>query len=312
MGPLPFRRAVVTGGAGFVGHGVVRALHAHGVRVRVLDPGPPHPDWPVGVEHIRGDVRDEAEVRRACAGTELVFHVAGCWDGGPGGIERMESLNVGGTRSVLSTGWPVVYTSSSITCGFGDAARPGTEDEPSEDPRAPIRGTGAGYRRTKLIAEELVGEAEGWIVNPDYVVGGGDVAGVVTRPLLLASRLPLIPAPRGGKCFVALADVGTGHLLAMLRGTRGRRYLLGAENLYYREVFSLICAQRGRRARQIVLPRRIPRLLMRIPGLAQTAGAVEQMGLVRFRSSARARTELGWRPGPVSAALGRMVAWSER
>ena len=310
MGVLPFGRALVTGGAGFVGHGVVRALHAQGVQVRVLDPGPPHPLWPAGIERVVGDVRDEAEVRRACRGMDLVFHVAGCWDGGPGGEERMHALNVGGTRCVLASGCPVVYTSSSITCGFGNAARPGSEDEPSEDPRQPIRGTGAVYRRTKLQAEALVWEAGGWLVNPDYVVGAGDVAGVVTRPLLLAARLPVIPAPKGGKCFVGVEDVGLGHILAATHGRPGRRYLLGAENLYYREVFALLAKIGGRSARLVPLPRLVPRVLRRIPPLAQTAGAVEQMGLVRFRSSDRARSELGWAPTPVFEALGRMVAWS--
>ena len=50
--PLP-SLALVTGGAGFVGHGVVRALCASGVEVVVLDPAPPHPRWPAGVRHIR-------------------------------------------------------------------------------------------------------------------------------------------------------------------------------------------------------------------------------------------------------------------
>ena len=121
----------------------------------MLDPGRPHPLWPAGVHHLKGDVRDLSTVRRAAAGCGMIFHVAGLWDGGPGGAERMESINVGGTRAVLSVGLPVVYTSSSITCGFGSRAQPGTEDEPSEDPRHPIQGTGARYRQTKLAAERL-------------------------------------------------------------------------------------------------------------------------------------------------------------
>ena len=251
---LPFRRALVTGGAGFVGHGVVAALSRAGAEVVVLDPGRPHPRWPSGVAHLRGDVRDAGSVRQAAKGCEVIFHVAGLWDGGPGGEERMESINIGGTRAVLSVGLPVVYTSSSITCGFGSKQHPGTEDDPSEDPRNPIRGTGARYRQTKLEAERLVAAAGGHIVNPDYVIGPGDVNGVVTGPLLAAARLPIIPAPRGGKCFVGVDDVGVGHLL-VLRGQPGRRYLLGSENLSYGEVFGRVAAAMGRRPRIVPLPR---------------------------------------------------------
>lgn len=304
---LPFRRALVTGGAGFVGHGVVAALHRAGAAVVVLDPGLPHPDWPRGVQHLKGDVRDPSTVRRAAQGCGMIFHVAGLWDGGPGGEDRMESINVGGTRAVLSVGLPVVYTSSSITCGFGSKQRPGTEDDPSEDPRHPIRGTGARYRQTKLEAERLIAEAGGYIVNPDYVIGAGDVNGVVTGPLLAAARLPIILAPRGGKCFIGVDDVGLGHLL-VLGGLPGRRYLLGAENLSYGEIFGRVAAALGRRPRIVPLPRSIPRLLRRIPRLGQTAGAAEQMGLERYRSNTRAARELGFSPAPIDAAVQAMVS----
>lgn len=298
------RRVLVTGGAGFVGHAVVRALARRGVDVTVLDPGPAHPRWPAGIRHVRGGLPEK--LREAAEGCGLVFHVAGVWDGRPGGDDRMWRLNVEGTRAVLALGRPVVYTSSSITCGFGEA-RPGTEDEPSEDPRRPLRGTPKAYRETKLAAEALVGEAGGVVVNPDYVVGPGDVGGVVMGPLLRAARLPVIPAPPGGKCFVGVDDVGEGHVLGWLRGAPGRRYLLGAENRRYADVIGVLARAMGRRPRFVPLPGWVPEVGARIPGARALAGALEQMTLVRWRSGDRARAELGWTPGPVDAALAEAV-----
>lgn len=281
---------------------MVRALVAHGLRVRVVDPAPPHPRWPAGVEHVRQGLDAVRSVDE-----DVVFHVAGVWDGGPDGERRMRALNVDGTRHVLGWGRPVVYTSSSITCGFGPWDRPGSEDEPSEDPANPIRGTGRVYRLTKLEAEGLVAQAGGWIVNPDYVVGPGDLTGVVTGPLIRAARLPVLPAPQGGKCFVDVDDVGQGHLLAWLAGTPGRRYLLGAENRRYADVLAFLAGAMGKRLRLVRLPRLVPRLLTHVPVLGRVAGAIEQMNLERYRSSARARTELGWTPNSVDRALERMV-----
>lgn len=299
-------RVLVTGGAGFVGHAVVAAVAQRGWSVAVLDPAPPHPAWPAGITHHRGDVRDPAVVAEAAAGAAVIFHTAGVWDGKPGGDQRMWSLNVEGTKAVLGLGRPVVYTSSSITCGFGPLSRPGTEDEPSEDPANPIRGTGAVYRQTKLAAEALVAAAGGWIVNPDYVVGPGDVHGVVTGPLLQAARLPVVALPGGGKCFVAAADVGEGHVLAWQRGKPGRRYLLGAENRTYRDVIGTLARVTGRRHIQLPLPNAV-RHLASIPALSAIGGPLEQMALERYRDNQRARLELGWLPSPVDAALAAMV-----
>ena len=304
--------ALVTGGAGFVGCGVVLALARRGWSVRVLDPGPPHPRWPAGVVHVRGSLLMPADLAEAARGAEVVFHVAGLWDGKPGGDARMRAVNVDGTHAVLGLGRPVVYTSSSITCGFGSLAHPGAEDDPSEDPAHPIRGVGRVYRQTKLEAEALVGLAGGFVVNPDYVVGLGDIHGVVTRPLLRVARSPVIPAPKGGKCFVDVDDVGEGHVLALERGRPGRRYLLGAENRTYADIFQTLARLLGRRPLLVPLPDALPRALAGIRALGGIAGPLEQMTLARFRDSRRARAELGWTPGPVDDALRRMIEEDRR
>ena len=72
---------LVTGGAGFIGSSIARALLARGDRVRVLDnffSGRREnlADVAGDIELIEGDVRDAAAVARACAGVEVVFHEA--------------------------------------------------------------------------------------------------------------------------------------------------------------------------------------------------------------------------------------------
>jgi UDP-N-acetylglucosamine/UDP-N-acetyl-alpha-D-glucosaminouronate 4-epimerase len=72
---------LVTGGAGFIGSAIARALLARGDKVRVLDnffSGKRENLAEVAgdVELIEGDVRDGAAVARACAGVEVVFHEA--------------------------------------------------------------------------------------------------------------------------------------------------------------------------------------------------------------------------------------------
>jgi nucleoside-diphosphate-sugar epimerase len=72
---------LVTGGAGFIGSSIVRALLARGDRVRVIDnffSGKRENLAEVAndVELQEGDIRDDAALAKAMAGVELVFHEA--------------------------------------------------------------------------------------------------------------------------------------------------------------------------------------------------------------------------------------------
>lgn len=73
-----FQRALVTGGAGFIGGHLVRALVARGMSVAVLDDLSMgrRENVPAEVEFIQGDVRSQADVQKALVGAEIVFHEA--------------------------------------------------------------------------------------------------------------------------------------------------------------------------------------------------------------------------------------------
>jgi UDP-glucose 4-epimerase len=102
------RRALVTGGAGFIGGHIVDRLLAEGWEVRVLD------DFSSGreenlacalgqIELIKGDIRDEALVARAVEGVEVVFHEAAV-PSVPRSVSepvRTNDVNVNGTLNLL-------------------------------------------------------------------------------------------------------------------------------------------------------------------------------------------------------------------
>jgi dTDP-L-rhamnose 4-epimerase len=81
-------RILITGGAGFIGSHLSKALLRQGHEVRVLDnleprvhgPDPAPKSLPKEVEFFRGDVRDKNEWVRALHGIEVVFHLAAYQD----------------------------------------------------------------------------------------------------------------------------------------------------------------------------------------------------------------------------------------
>ena len=123
------RRALVTGGAGFIGGHIVERLLREGWKVRVLD------DFSTGraenlasvasqIELLKGDIRDAALVTRAVEGVEVVFHEAAV-PSVPRSVEepvRTNDVNVNGTLNVLEQARQggvrrVVYAASSSAYG---------------------------------------------------------------------------------------------------------------------------------------------------------------------------------------------------
>lgn len=101
---------LITGGAGFVGSHLADALLEAGHRVRVLDSlaeqvhGGRLPDYlSPEVELMIGDIRDQAAVRRALDGVEVIFHFAAAVGVGQSmyEISRYIGTNTQGTAELL-------------------------------------------------------------------------------------------------------------------------------------------------------------------------------------------------------------------
>ena len=146
-------KALVTGGAGFIGSAVCRLLLHEGWDVRVADnflsgfPENVAPD----VELREGDVRDERFMNAACDGIDVVFHQAAIRSV-PKSVEApmaANDVNVSGTLSVLLAAEAagvrrVVYASSSSV--YGDNEAPKQSEDLPPNPISP-------YAVSKLAGE---------------------------------------------------------------------------------------------------------------------------------------------------------------
>jgi UDP-glucose 4-epimerase len=146
-------RALVTGGAGFIGSNLVHRLVHDGHDVRVLDDlySGYRDNVPAGVEVVVGDVADEAVVRSAVEGVEVVFHQA-ARRSVIGSVEhplRTDTANVHGTLAVLDAarlaGARRVVSASSSSV-YGGAAQMPTPEHAPLIPRSP-------YAVSKLAGE---------------------------------------------------------------------------------------------------------------------------------------------------------------
>lgn len=192
-------KALVTGGSGFLGRYIVEQLLERGDSVRVFARG----DYPelkqIGAELIRGDLQDAEAIKNACAGVDLVFHVAakpGIW----GTWESFYGPNVVGTQNVIAACQTynvakLIFTSSPSVI-FNNQPQSGCDETiPYPEHYENF------YSHTKAIAEQMV-------INAN----GDELLTVSLRPhLIWGSRDPhllprLIDRARSGK----LVQVGDG------------------------------------------------------------------------------------------------------
>jgi UDP-glucose 4-epimerase len=146
---------LVTGGAGFIGSHLVKALIEQGDQVRVLDDlssGTKENLAGLEIDLIVGDIRDNGLVERATAGVEIVFHLAAMISPAESMKDplRCYDVNVNGTLNVLwkahVSGAKQVVLASSCAI-YGDASKASSESDPV-NPISP-------YAGSKLAAENV-------------------------------------------------------------------------------------------------------------------------------------------------------------
>jgi dihydroflavonol-4-reductase len=320
---------LLTGGTGFVGGHLARALVEGGARVRCLVRPTSSRETLDGldVEIVAGDLTDRGSLERAVRGCDVVYHCAADYRLYVPDPARMYAANVEGTENLMRAAADanvrrIVYTSTVGTLGRGADGAPADETTP-----VTLDEMSGHYKKSKFLAERAV---ERWaadglpvvIVNPSAPVGERDVKPTATGQMIvdfLAGRMPAYVD--SGLNLVDVRDVARGHLLAAERGKPGQKYILGCTNLTLVEIFALLAELTGRPAPRWRIPHWVPlvvagvdtaraRLLSRTPRVALDAVKLSRYKM--FFDAGKAVRELGLPQTPVRDALARAVDWFGR
>jgi dihydroflavonol-4-reductase len=314
-------KTLVTGGSGFLGSHVVRALAARGDELRLLVRRGSSLDHLADVEFERssGDVMDRRAVSRAMAGVDRAFHIAGTTSMMAEHRDKVFDLNVKGTRIVLEECLAagverVVFTSS--VAAIGPAKPRGTADE-AQPFRAGSLGIAYVNSKHEAEVEALRLAAHGLplvTVNPSFVLGPDDPKGT-SMELVRRFLLGRIPAyVDGGLNIVDVRDVAQGHLLADEKGEVGERYILSARNFTFDRLFADLARLSGRDHVPVKLPRAPTLLAVELMDRAGipfpiSPDEVRSAGCWWTYRNAKARRELGFAPRPHEETLEDAVRW---
>ncbi len=287
-------KALITGGTGFIGSHVVRALITAGRTARVLHRQNSPLDLVEGlpIEHAIGDVMNISSLEQAMQGCQWVFHVAAVSDYWRSNRTKVYLVNVNGTVNVLNAARQagvqrVIFTSSATAVGFRADGHPSDESVPFNLPPRQFP-----YGHSKYLAEQEVARAvangqDVVTLNPAAVFGPGDLNQISGSSVVELARGNVPIYPVGGMTVIDVRDVAAAHLAAAERGRTGERYLLGTLDISHKALGKLIAEIVGVAPAVIPVPAAVTPVVAFAAGLIRRAGVDLPIDENQIRISAR-------------------------
>jgi len=292
---------LITGGSGYFGSLLRDRLKSRGSAVRVFDLADAD-DRPGDVAFVRGDIRNEAQVREACAGCDVVYH---CVAQVPLAKDKhlFESVNVQGTENLLKSALAagvrkVLYVSSSAVFG-APKINPVTEQTPPSPAEA--------YGRAKLAGETLCADfakqgLDVSVIRPRTIMGHGrlGIFQILFEWIRTGYNVPVLGRGDNIYQFVHADDLADACILAAAR-PGGTTYNCGTDRFgAMREVLEHLCAhaKTGSKVKSVPLSPAVA--LMNLTSALGLSPLGPYHALMYGRSLyfdiARAKNELGWQP----------------
>jgi len=324
-------KVLVTGGTGFIGRYLLRALCAagHGCRVLARPGSDLAPLADLALEVVRGDVTDPASLRGIADGMDVVYHLAAAGHVSAQSSDayaRFRALNVEGTRHLIAAchGSGISrFIHFSSTAAVGTVRRPIIDETTPCQPQTP-------YQRSKHESEQVVLAA--WqqdrfpaaILRPCMVYGPGG-KGEFLKICRLMARGVFPRVGRGANLtpIVHVRDVAQAAVRAATRARPGEVYFVASAQSYPAATLRRhVLAALGVRRRYPYVP-----LWLALAGahgletVARWTGRTPPVTRQNIRSTvadrvfdiSKAQRELGYQPAmPLDEGIRETIAWFRR
>jgi dihydroflavonol-4-reductase len=239
------KKVLVTGGTGFLGAYIIKALVEKGYTVRAIRrsaqlPGYISPEIFSKVEWVAGDVLDVISLEEAMEGMDIVIHSAAIVSFVNRGRKKMYQVNVDGTANIVNTALEknvkrLVHISSVAALGRTMGGGHVNEEKKWEESKANTH-----YAKSKYKAELEVwrGMAEGLdavILNPSTILGYGnwnEGSSAIFKNIYKEFKW-YTPGVNG---FVDVEDVARVTLLLMESDISEERFIVNGDTWSFRQL----------------------------------------------------------------------------
>jgi len=239
------KKILITGGTGFLGAHIVRQfLDAGEKNLRVMASSVPVWMKDAGVEAVEGSVTDREDVAAAVRNVGAIYHLAGRVSRDNEDAGLMNKIHVEGTRILCEAAKEAGVKTVLLASSSGTIAVSESKEILDETYPAPLKIIlrwayyASKYYQERTALENFDGKGLKLVIlNPSLLLGKGDERLSSTKPVLdfLARKIPYTPS--GGLSFVDAGDAATAFVNALERGRHQEKYLLGAVNWSFKELF---------------------------------------------------------------------------
>ncbi len=319
-------RILVTGADGLLGSNLVRELlgRGHGVRA-FIQPGRQQKTLEgLKLEKFPGNLLNVEEVSKAAEGCDAVIHCAASTSVWPTRAEIVNKVNIEGTKNIICAVKQnhvqrMIYVGTANSFGFGSKENPGVEGNPYRSATYGLDYMDSKYKAQQVILNEVKENSlPAVIVNPTFMFGPYD-SNPSSGAMILAVYKGKVPGyTRGGRNYVCAKDAAVAIANALTKGRVGECYILGNQNLSYKEAFGKIASTIGVKAPSVSIPSVFAKLYGRVGSLlGSVSGKTPAISYPLSRiacdehyfSPAKAVKELGLPQTPVETGIKECFEW---
>ncbi len=319
----------MTGATGFIGRNLALRLvtENHQLMVLLRDRSKGSEFMQMGAGVAYGSLSDKDILCDAMNECDIVFHLAAYTKPASKDPLLPYRINVEGTINVLEAAREksvrkVIITSTAGTLGYSEDGKV-IDEKVNTDTDYHTE-----YERTKAEAENMAikynsDSMEVVVLNPTRVFGPGKISlsNSVTRIISLYGKGLWRILPGNGDTvanYVYIEDVVNGHILAAVKGTGGERYILGGENISYREFFNVLGDIYKRKRKLVTLNESVLKWIVKMAGMWSrisgrpvfiTNAWVDKYLQNSVISSRKASDILGYKITPFHEGAEKTVQW---
>lgn len=261
-------KILVTGADGLLGSNLVRELlsRGHAIRAFVQSGRQQVTLQGLTIEKFAGNLLSPEEVIKSAEGCDAIIHCAASTAVWPIRSEIINKVNIDGTRNIIQAVYKnkiqrLIYVGTANSFGFGSKENPGVEGNPYKSEIYGLDYMDSKYKAMQVVLSEVKENSlPAIVVNPTFMFGPFDST-PSSGAMIVALYKGKVPGyTKGGRNYLCAKDAAVAIANALTQGRVGECYILGNENLSYKEIFTKIASTVGVKAPSLAIPSRFAKL----------------------------------------------------